>query len=55
MSTIRPLFTPFADHEEEFTVGPDLVAEAGADVGQCRCRARDRCDGVQTQKANDDR
>ena len=29
MSTVRPLFTPFADHEEEFTVGPELVAEAG--------------------------
>ncbi len=29
MSTVRSLFTPFADHEEEFTVGPDLVAEAG--------------------------
>ena len=31
MSTTGPLFTPFAEHEEILSVGPELVAEAGLD------------------------
>jgi len=31
MSTAGPLFTPFADHEEEFTVDVELVAAGGLD------------------------
>jgi len=29
MNTDRPLFTPFAEREEDFLVGPELVCEAG--------------------------